>query len=81
MNLAELLRDSAKLSQFSPAQIAAPQAGMPTQQKIATLVRQSFTLKALNERLLQVAKRAVEIAIEKNKDAGMAYLVCECASA
>ena len=78
MNLAGLLKDSAyRLSKFKPARIAALLAGMPTQQKIATLAQQSFTLKAQNERLLQVAKRAVEIAIEQNETAGMAYLARE----
>ena len=36
---------------------------------------QSFTLKAQSERLLEAAKRAVEIAIEQDEAAGMAYLV------
>ena len=47
------------------------------QQKIATLVQQSFTLKAQSERLLEAAKRAVEIAIEQDEAAGMAYLARE----
>lgn len=44
------------------------------QTKIAALVHQSFTLKAESERLLEVAKRAVEIAIEQDENAGMAYI-------
>lgn len=45
-----------------------------TQTQIAALVQQSFTLKAESERLLETAKRAVEIAIEENEDIAMAYL-------
>lgn len=51
-----------------------PLLDMPTQIKIAALAQQSFTLKAQNERLLEAAKRAVEIAIEQDEAAGMAYL-------
>jgi hypothetical protein len=47
------------------------------QSKISELVRQSFTLKAQSERLLNSAKRAVEIAIEVDEVAGMAYLARE----
>lgn len=46
----------------------------PTQEKIAALVKESFSLKAESERLLDVAKRAVEIAIEQDENAGMAYI-------
>ena len=44
------------------------------QTKIAALVKESFSLKAESERLLDVAKRAVEIAIEQDENAGMAYI-------
>jgi len=44
------------------------------QSQIANLVQDSFTLKAKSERLLEVAKRAVEIAIEQDEAAGMAYI-------
>lgn len=44
------------------------------QTQIAALVQQSFTLKAESERLLEVAKRAVEVAIEQDEQAGMAYI-------
>lgn len=47
---------------------------MPTQQKIAHLVQESFTLKAESERLLAVAKRTVETEIEQDEAAAMAYL-------
>lgn len=45
-----------------------------TQEKVATLVKESFSLKLESERLLQFAKRAVEIAIEQNENTGMAYI-------
>ena len=45
-----------------------------TQKKVAALVKESFSLKAESERLLDVAKRAVEIAIEQDENAGMAYI-------
>ena len=44
------------------------------QTKIAALVQQSFTLKAESNRLLEVAKHAVEIAIEQDEKAGFAYI-------
>jgi restriction endonuclease S subunit len=47
------------------------------QRKISTLVRQSFNLKAQSEGLLVAAKRALEIAIEQDEAAGMAYLARE----
>jgi len=45
-----------------------------SQTQIATLVQESFALKAESGRLLDVAKRAVEIAIEIDEQAAMAYL-------
>lgn len=44
------------------------------QAKIEELVKQSFTLKAESKRLLEVAKRAVEIAIEQDENAGITYI-------
>ncbi len=44
------------------------------QTQIADLVQESFTLKAESELLLDVAKRAVEIAIETDERAAMIYL-------
>lgn len=43
--------------------------------QIAALVKESFSLKAESEHLLDVAKRAVEIAIEQDENAGMAYIM------
>lgn len=44
------------------------------QTQIAELVQHSFKLKIESERLLEVAKSAVEVAIEQDEAAGMAYL-------
>lgn len=54
-----------------------PKIPVAVQNEIASLVQQSFTLKAQSERLLEAAKRAVEIAIELDEAAGMAYLARE----
>jgi len=54
--------------------VVVPLVDMFTQSKIAHLVQESFSLKAESERLLDVAKRAVEIAIEQDEAAGMAYI-------
>lgn len=54
--------------------VVVPLVDMPTQSKIASLVRQSFTLKAESERLLEVAKHAVEVAIEQDEQAALAYI-------
>jgi type I restriction enzyme M protein len=45
-----------------------------TQNKIATLIQQSFTLKAQSEQLLATAKRAVELAIETNEQTALDYI-------
>lgn len=44
------------------------------QQQIAKWVEESFALKQQASQLLEAAKRAVEIAIEQNEEAAMAYL-------
>ena len=54
-----------------------PELDQTTQQKIDKLAQQSFTLKAQSARLLEAAKRAVEIAIEQDEAAGMAFLASE----
>lgn len=50
---------------------------MSTQVEIAALVQQSFTLKAESERLLDVAERAVEIAIEQDEQAALDFIALE----
>lgn len=44
------------------------------QQRIATLIQESFALKAQSEHLLEVAKRAVEIAIEESEEVAVDYI-------
>lgn len=44
------------------------------QQQIAKLIQQSFTLKAQSEHLLEVAKQAVEIAIEQSEEVALAFI-------
>lgn len=46
----------------------------PIQNKIAALVRQSFALKNESGQLLDVAKRAVEIAIEQDEAAALDFV-------
>lgn len=47
------------------------------QQEIADLIEQSFSLKKQSEHLLEVAKRAVEIAIEKSEEDAIKYIKTE----
>ncbi|MFI3222831.1 MAG: N-6 DNA methylase, partial [Methylococcaceae bacterium] len=54
-----------------------PKIDRETQTKIATLIQQSFTLKAQSEQLLATAKRAVELAIETNEQTAMKYITEE----
>lgn len=44
------------------------------QQQIATLVKESFTLKSESEKLLETAKRAVEITVEENEDLAISFI-------
>jgi len=50
-----------------------------TQQKIAKLIEQSFSLKKQSEHLLEIAKRSVEIAIEENESVALAFIKKETA--
>lgn len=50
------------------------------QEAIANLVEESFQLKKQSEHLLEVAKRAVEIAIEEDERAALGYIETETAS-
>lgn len=45
-----------------------------TQDQISDLIRESFQLRAESEHLLEVAKSAVEIAIEENEEKAMDYI-------
>ena len=44
------------------------------QKQIAALVKESFRLKSESENLLEVAKKAVELAIEENEEVAMKYI-------
>lgn len=54
--------------------VVVPIIDMDKQQKIADLVEESFRLKKQSEHLLEVAKRAVEVAIEENEEVAMEYI-------
>ncbi len=60
--------------------VVIPIISLEKQQQIADLVEQSFALKQQSEHLLEVAKRAVEIAIEESEDVAMAYIKSEVAT-
>lgn len=45
-----------------------------TQSQISSLIQESFTLKAKSEKLLEVAKQAVEMAIEESEEKAAAFL-------
>ena len=47
------------------------------QREIADLIEQSFSLKKQSENLLEVAKKAVEIAIEENEENALEYIKTE----
>lgn len=51
-----------------------PKIERETQIKIAALVQQSFALKAESEKLLELAKRAVEMAIEEDENVAMKFI-------
>lgn len=54
--------------------IPIPLVRMVIQGQIAEFIKESFALKQQAQQLLEAAKRAVEIAIEQNEEAAMAYL-------
>ena len=47
---------------------------MTTQTRIASLIQESFKLRAESERLLEIAKKAVETAIEQDENIALNYL-------
>lgn len=57
--------------------VVVPLVDMTIQRQIADLVQQSFALKEQSTHLLDVAKRAVEIAIEQDEAAAMVFVACE----
>ncbi len=48
-----------------------------TQSKIAALIQESFALQVESKRLLEIAKRAIEIAIEQSEKIAMKFLLEE----
>ncbi len=54
--------------------ILVPLIEIKAQQQIAQLIEESFSLKKQSEHLLEVAKRAVEIAIEENEEVAIKYI-------
>lgn len=54
--------------------ILIPNINEQKQQEIAKLIEESFSFKKQSEHLLEVAKRAVEIAIEENEDIAIKYI-------
>jgi len=54
--------------------VIVPVVDMEIQTQIADLVQQSFAFKAKSERLLETAKRAVEIAIETDEQTAVEYI-------
>jgi hypothetical protein len=54
--------------------ILIPRLPIETQNKIAELIQQSFTLKSQSEQLLATAKHAVELAIETNEQTALGYI-------
>ncbi|MCX6748007.1 MAG: hypothetical protein NT076_00210, partial [Candidatus Pacearchaeota archaeon] len=47
---------------------------LETQQKLASLVKQSHEARKKSKELLEVAKKVVEIAIEKNEEEALDYI-------
>ncbi|MDD3877955.1 MAG: restriction endonuclease subunit S [Bacteroidales bacterium] len=54
--------------------VVVPIIELEKQQEIAALVEESFRLKKQSEQLLEMAKRAVEVAVEEGEERGMAYI-------
>jgi restriction endonuclease S subunit len=63
-----------EISQPAVKVITVPVLPWPEQQEIRRLILLARALRTKSDNLLQAAKRAVEIAIEQNEAAGMAYL-------
>lgn len=55
-------------------EVIIPKLPLDSQKKISDLVLQSFKLKKQSEQLLEVAKKAVEIAIEQNEATAFDYI-------
>ena len=62
------------MNKYEFQNILVPLIEKKAQQEIAQLIEESFSLKKQSEYLLEVAKRAVEMAIEENEAVAMAYI-------
>ncbi len=62
------------INKFEFQNILVPLIEINAQQEIAKLIEESFSLKKQSEHLLEVAKRAVEIAIEENEEVAIKYI-------
>ncbi|MDX8376935.1 MAG: restriction endonuclease subunit S [Mariprofundales bacterium] len=63
-----------RLNQETLKELSIPILDYKKQQQIAKLIEESFTLKKQSEHLLEVAKRAVEIAVEESEAIALAYI-------
>lgn len=74
---AERAASGAIIQHWKPSeiqQVAIPVLDMAEQQKLSQMVQQSFALRRQSGRLLDCAKRAVELAVEQGEDVAMAWL-------
>ncbi len=55
-------------------EVLIPVIDQKTQSKISSLIQESFTLKAKSEKLLEVAKKAVEMAIEESEEKAIKFI-------
>lgn len=62
------------MNKYEFQNILVPLIDIKAQLNIAKLIAESFSLKKQSEHLLQVAKRAIEIAIEENEELAMKYI-------
>lgn len=63
-----------RLNQETLKEVVIPLLPLSTQQKIASLVQESHEARRKAKELLEVAKRAVEIAIEQSEDEALRYI-------
>ena len=63
-----------RLNQETLKEVIVPLLPLSTQQKIASLVQKSHEARRKAKEFLEIAKRAVEIAIEKNEEEAMNYI-------
>lgn len=72
-----MIYDYAFVKKPKPSEIEnviVPVLDMDKQKELAEMVQKSFALRRQSKQLLEYAKRAVEIAIERGEDAALAWL-------